>query len=208
MLHLCPNPARRHPTLPNQRVLRDPNLSLTALGLLTKLMNAPAETPTDLEALAARCGTGRDAINNAVRELSTVGLLLRATVREPGGQLTTVTLICDDPIMLLEELARLSTRGLVENTSPPADTAAAGKGRQARHARPTTPTEAQHAALTVSDTQNSRRQAAYQGTAEHSEHYHQCILQTSHVYLGRHISRSGGAHDASAEHARTKPNKQ
>jgi hypothetical protein len=183
MLHLCPNPARRHPTLPDQRVLRDASLSLTALGLLTKLMNAPADTSTDPQVLATRCSTGRDAIKDALRELSTAGLLLRATVRQPGGQLNTLTLISDDPMMLLEELARLSTRGLVNNTPPPADTTATGKGRQARHARPTEATEALHAELTAPDRQNSRQQTPCQSAAEHNEHYHQRVLRTTHIYM-------------------------
>ncbi len=172
MLHLCPNPARRYPTLPNERVIHDPGLSL-----------------------ATRCGTGREAIKNAVRELSAAGLLVRATMRQPSGQLNTVTLISDDPTMLLEELTLLSTRSLVDN-APPSDKAASGKGRQARHARPTEATE------TAPDGQNSRRRAACRGAAEHSEHYHHCVLQTTHIYIKSHMSRSSAAHRASAERAR------
>src|SRR5947209_483766 len=114
MLHLCPNPARRHPTLPDERVLHDPGLSLAAIGLLTKLMKAPAGTSTVPQALATRCGTGRDAIKNAVRELTAAGLLLRTTVRQPGRQLHTITLVCDDPTMLLTELTSLNTSGLLD----------------------------------------------------------------------------------------------
>lgn len=189
MLHLCPNPARRYPTLPHERVLHDAGLSLVAVGLLTKLMNVPTDSPTDPQALAARCGTGRDAIKNAIRELSAAGLLLRTVVRQPGGRLHTVTLICDDPMLLLTELTRLNTGGLVNGTAPTPSMADIGR-RSPRHARQPAPDGLR--------TDEDSGVAGCPTAVEHGEHYHHCVLRTTHVYIRSHAGQR-----ASTEFART-----
>jgi hypothetical protein len=199
MLHLCPNPARRYPTLPDERVLHDAALSLAAVGLLTKLMNAPANSSTDPQILAAHCGTGRDAIKRAVRELSAAGLLLRTTVRQPGGQLHTVTLICDDPMMLLTELTRLNTGGLVERIVPPTSTPGAGQQHRPRHARAAaTSGRPQHPPVTARAGGSSPEVVGHTA-GEHGEHYHHCILRTTHIYIKSHTSRGAADQHASAE---------
>lgn len=195
MLHLCPNPARRHPTLPDERVLHDASLSLAAVGLLTKLMNAPTDSSTDPQTLAARCGTGRDAVKNAIRELSAAGLLLRTVVRQPGGRLHTVTLICDDPALLLTELTRLNTGGLVNGTAPARNMADIGQRPSPRHARQAAPDRV-HA-------DEGSGVAGCPPAVEHGEHYHHCVLRTTHVYIRSHAGRDAVSQHVSADFARS-----
>jgi hypothetical protein len=191
MLHLCPNPARRHPTLPDQRVLRDPNLSLTALGLLTRLMNTPSDSSTDPVTLSVRWRTSRGAVNNAMRELTTAGLLLRTTVRLADGHLHTVTLICDDPTMLLTELARLNTSGLVEKTVPETNTVKAAQRRRARHARPAAaPGPHERASADAGGRENAESEAACPTVGERGDRYHHCVLRTTYVYMRSQAGRN------------------
>lgn len=207
MLRLCPNPARRYPNVPDERVLHDTGLSLTAVGLLAKLMNAPADTSTDPRILAARCGTSRDTIKNAIRELSTAGLLLRTIVRQPGGQLHTMTLICDDPKMLLIELIRLNTSSLVDRTAPPTSTPRTEQRHRPRHARPAAASKHPHpASAAARGGGSSRSEAACHTTGDHGEHYHHCILRTTHTYIKSRMGQGAADHHASADLARTTGN--
>ena len=199
MLHLCPNPTRRYPTLPDERALHDRGLSLAAVGLLTKLMNAPADSSADPQILATRCGTGRDAIKNAIRELSAAGLLLRTIVRQPGGQLHTVTLICDEPMMLLTELTRLNTGGLVDRIMPSGHACGVGRRRRPRHARPTAMSEpAGPGSESARIDGSSAAEVAGHTAVEHGEHYHHCVLRTTHIYIKSHMSQ-----DAADQHVNT-----
>lgn len=202
MLHLCPNPARRYPTLPDERTLHDANLSLTAVGLLTRLMNTPGEGSTDPVTLSARWGTSRDAVNNAMRELTTAGLLLRTTVRLAGGHLHTVTLVCDDPSMLLTELSRLNTGGIVDGISQPAHTLGMGQRRhRPRHARPSAAAAALRVAEEGPVSKSSGPDRTHQGAGEHGEDYHHCVLRTTHLYIKPQASRAVAGRHGSARSA-------
>lgn len=200
MLHLCPNPARRSPTLPHERILHAPNLSLTAVGLLTRLMNTPGDTSTDPVTLAARYGTSREAVENAMRDLATAGLLLRTTVRLAGEQLHTVTLICDDPIMLLTELTRLNTSGLVESIVPPTSTVRAVQRHGARHARPAAaPGQSERASVGTRVKESAEPdEAACSTVGESGDHYHHCVLRATHVYMRSHAGRDSADQHPSA----------
>jgi hypothetical protein len=202
VLHLCPNPARRHPTLPDERTLHDPALSLTAVGLLTRLMNAPADTCTDPRTLATRCGTGRDAIKSALRELGAAGLLLRATARRPDGQLHTLTLVSDDPDILLTELTRLSTHDLIGRNAPSAPTAAADRRpRRPRHARPPADTgEPHHMQEAAQQGQGTDRAPAHSEAAQHGQAYRHCLLRTTNIYIQSYMNRT-----AAGQHPRATP---
>lgn len=206
MLHLCPNPTRRYPTLPDERVLRDAGLSLAAVGLLTKLMNAPADSSTDPQILAAHCDTGQDACENAVRELSAAGLLLRTMVRHPDEQLHTVTLICDDPMLLLLELTRLNTGPLVDRLVRPTIAPGAGQRHRPRHARSAAGSgrpECTSGSARVSGS-SGPEEAGYTAE-EHGERYHHCALRTIHMYIRSHVGRSAAEQHASAELTRSTP---
>lgn len=203
MLHLCPNPARQHATLPDHQFLQDPSLSPTAVGLLTKLMNAPANTSIDPKALALRCGTSRRVVKIALRELRAAGLLLTTTVRRPSGH--AVTLICDDPDMLFAELARLNAGGWLDLTaSPVVVPIAETRAHDPRHARSATEgAHSQRNGLGGRIRENGRAEHACHGVGEHGEHYHQCVLRTTRTYITSHVDGDAAGLHASAELACT-----
>lgn len=189
MLHLCPNPARQYATLPDEQVLRDPGLSLTALGLLAKLMTAPVNASTDPKALAVRCGASRRSIKNAIRELTAAGLLLRTAVRHPSGQF--ITLVCDDAAMLRGEIARLNASGWF-NLDGQSATAPGPerRGHQPRHARPAAgATRSQHAEAGMRGSQIRGSEPTRDSTAAHGEHYRHCVLRTTHAYINSNVGR-------------------
>lgn len=183
MLHLCPNPARQYATLPDEQVLRDPGLSLTALGLLAKLMTAPVNASTDPKALAVRCGASRRSIKNAIRELTAAGLLLRTAVRHPSGQF--ITLVCDDAAMLRSEIARLNASGWFNFVGQSATAAGVEPlGHQPRHARGAAETWcSQPSQAEMCGARSRTSEHAFQPGSDHGEHYRHCILRTTHVYL-------------------------
>ena len=187
MLHLCPNPARQYATLPVPEVLHNPGLSPIAVGLLTKLMNAPANTSTDPKALALQCGTSRRVVKYALRELRAAGLLLPTAVRRPSGR--EVTLICDDPDMLCAELARLNAGGWLDLTAlPVAAPIVETRAHQPRQAWATAATaRPQRIGAGGRVEEDVRSERTRQEVGEHGERYHYCTLRTTHVYMNSHL---------------------
>jgi hypothetical protein len=198
MLHLRPNPDRQQATLPAHRLLQDSGLSLTAVGLLARLMNAPASTSPDPNALALRCGTRRRLIKNALRELRAAGLLLPVTVRRPRGQ--EVTLICDDPEVLRAEFARLNAGGWFDVIALPVpEPLAEGRVGQARHAR--TAPQATHPRRNETGSgvgENSRLEHARHCVGEHGEHYHRRFFGTTNMYISSYANRAVASAEARA----------
>lgn len=67
--------------------LRDQNLSLKAIGLLSKILSLPPNWDYTVAGLAAICKEGRDAVNAAIRELEASGYIVRERKRDDCGRL-------------------------------------------------------------------------------------------------------------------------
>jgi hypothetical protein len=69
--------------LPN-KTLRDPRLSISALGVLCRLLSRPCGWQVRPEPLAAECRIGRDQLRKILRELEETGYLTRTRRAENG----------------------------------------------------------------------------------------------------------------------------
>ena len=68
--------------------LRDTNLSLKAIGLLSKMLSLTDEWDYTTRGLAAICKEGVDAIGAALKELEVSGYLVRRQLRDSKGRIT------------------------------------------------------------------------------------------------------------------------
>ena len=65
--------------------LRDPRLSLRAIGLMSKMLSLPDDWDYTVKGLAAICIEGREAVRKALMELEAGGYLIREQGRGAGG---------------------------------------------------------------------------------------------------------------------------
>lgn len=65
--------------------LRDKNLSLRAIGLLSKMLSLPDEWDYTVSGLAAICKEGRDAVRATLMELEAAGYMVRQQVHAEDG---------------------------------------------------------------------------------------------------------------------------
>ena len=65
--------------------LRDPRLSLKAVGLMSKMLSNADGWEYSIAGLTAGCREGRDAVGSALRELEAAGYLVRHQTREGGS---------------------------------------------------------------------------------------------------------------------------
>jgi hypothetical protein len=87
----------RFAAIPNA-VLRDPNISDRARGLLCRMLShADGHGPAAANDLAAGTREGRDAVRAALKELEAAGYLVRRQVRQVNGQTVTETTVFDVP---------------------------------------------------------------------------------------------------------------
>lgn len=64
--------------------LRNPELSLRAMGLMSKMLALPDDWDYTVAGLAAICKEGRDAVRKALQELEAAGYLVRSQTRAAG----------------------------------------------------------------------------------------------------------------------------
>lgn len=64
--------------------LRNPELSLRAMGLMSKMLALPDDWDYTVAGLASICKEGRDAVRKALQELESEGYLVRSQTREAG----------------------------------------------------------------------------------------------------------------------------
>lgn len=65
--------------------LRDRNLSLRAIGLLSKMLSLPPEWDYTVTGLAAICREGRDAVRATLMELEAAGYMIRQQTHSASG---------------------------------------------------------------------------------------------------------------------------
>lgn len=66
--------------------LRDPRLSLRAIGLMSKMLSLPDDWDYTVAGLAAICSEGREAVRNVLKELEAAGYLEREQSHGSGGR--------------------------------------------------------------------------------------------------------------------------
>ena len=69
--------------------LRDPGISLRAVGLLSKMLSLPPEWDYTVAGLAAICKEGRDAIRGALQELEAAGYMRREQTHNEAGHFSS-----------------------------------------------------------------------------------------------------------------------
>lgn len=74
-------------TVMSNHHLRDKELSLKAIGLLSKMLSLPEEWDYTTRGLAAICKDGVDAIGAALKELEACGYLVRHRLRDDRGRM-------------------------------------------------------------------------------------------------------------------------
>jgi len=93
----APRPDTGYLTIRNE-VARDEELSLRALGLLTRILSRPDNWETSAERLTSECKEGRDAISTALRELREAGYMRQDRVQDrESGRWSTNTYVYDEP---------------------------------------------------------------------------------------------------------------
>lgn len=86
-------------TIISNAVLNDDRLSFRARGVLMWLLSKPADWRTRSEAIADQSPTeGRDAIRTAMRELETLGYLVRVKAQDGRGRWSTLQTIYEEPV--------------------------------------------------------------------------------------------------------------
>jgi len=80
-------------TVMSNHHLQNTNLSLKAMGLLSKILSLPDDWNINIRGMAAICKDGRDSIQAAFKELIAEGYVLRQQLRDPNGKLNGVEYI-------------------------------------------------------------------------------------------------------------------
>src|SRR4051812_24076434 len=96
MIRRAPRPSRDFLIIRNSTV-QDPNLSLKAVGLLTRILSRPDNWRIDRDSLAAECGEGTAAIRSALTELAAAGYLIRDKRQNDKGRWVTESILYDTP---------------------------------------------------------------------------------------------------------------
>ncbi|MFE2294856.1 hypothetical protein [Streptomyces sp. NPDC059452] len=101
VIHIVIPYTRRFVVVGNE-LSQDPALSTVAVGFAVRIQSLPQGTEIGIKALAACYREGEQVIAAALRELEAHGYLQRARRRQPNGQITTVTVFCNQPSALLQ----------------------------------------------------------------------------------------------------------
>lgn len=72
-------------TVMSNEHLRDPRLSLRAMGLMSRMLSDSDSYQHSVAGLAAVCKEGRDAVRKALQELEAAGYLIREQTRQGGS---------------------------------------------------------------------------------------------------------------------------
>ena len=72
-------------TVMSNEHLRDPRLSLRAMGLMSRMLSDSDSYRHSIAGLAAVCKEGRDAVRKALQELEAAGYLVREQTRQGGS---------------------------------------------------------------------------------------------------------------------------
>ncbi len=72
-------------TVMSNEHLRDPRLSLRAMGLMSRMLSDADNYQHSIAGLAAVCKEGRDAVRKALQELEAAGYLIREQTRKGGS---------------------------------------------------------------------------------------------------------------------------
>ncbi|WP_326600470.1 replication protein [Rhodococcus sp. PD04] len=88
-----------HFTITSNAVVNDERLSFRARGVLIWLLSKPADWRTRSEAIAEQSPReGREAIRTAMRELESLGYLVREKVQNERGQWSTIQTVYEEPV--------------------------------------------------------------------------------------------------------------
>ena len=116
MIVRSPRPEAHFTILANE-ILRHPQLTLRARGLLALLLSYPDNWRTSSESLARVCPDGRDAIRTALRELETAGFIVRRKYQDDAGRWQSETIVFDTP-QKSPELSTVCPLPTPENPTP------------------------------------------------------------------------------------------
>lgn len=74
-------------TVMSNHHLQNPNLSLKAMGLMSKILSLPEDWNYSVKGLAAYCKDGYESVRTALLELESEGYLIRRTIRGERGKI-------------------------------------------------------------------------------------------------------------------------
>lgn len=94
-------------TVMSNHHLQNPNLSLKAMGLMSKVLSLPDDWKYSVKGLAAYCRDGYESVRTGLSELEAEGYLVRRQIRNDMGQiLCTEYIFRESPDMEIPELER------------------------------------------------------------------------------------------------------
>lgn len=94
-------------TVMSNHHLQNPNLSLKAMGLMSKVLSLPDDWKYSVRGLAAYCRDGYESVRTALCELEAEGYLVRKQIRNERGQiLHTEYIFRESPDMEIPEVER------------------------------------------------------------------------------------------------------
>lgn len=148
----------KHYTVMSNYHLKDPRLSLEAVGLLSKMLSLPDGWDYTVSGLVRLCNCGRDAVRTTLMELEATGYLVRERQRDDKGRLRGMEYVIyeapqgvDAPdaaaspasenptlgVPTLENQPQLNTKitKYLDNTPPIVPPKGAERGRKTRGAR-------------------------------------------------------------------------
>ena len=94
-------------TVMSNHHLQNPNLSLKAMGLMSKVLSLPDDWKYSVKGLAAYCRDGYESVRTGLSELEAEGYLVRRQIRNDRGRiLCTEYIFRESPDMEIPELER------------------------------------------------------------------------------------------------------
>ena len=91
-------------TVMSNHHLQNPNLSLKAMGLMSKILSLPEDWNYSVKGLAANCKDGYESVRTALLELEAEGYLIRRTIRGERGKIAgTEYVFRENPDMEIPE---------------------------------------------------------------------------------------------------------
>lgn len=92
-------------TVMSNHHLQNPNLSLKAMGLMSKILSLPEDWQYSVKGLAAYCKDGYESVRTALLELEAEGYLIRRTIRGERGKIAgTEYIFRETPDMEVPEI--------------------------------------------------------------------------------------------------------
>ncbi len=89
MIRRAARPTRDFLIIRNSTV-QDPDLSLKALGLLTRILSRPDDWRIDRDSLASECKEGVATVRTALQELTAAGYLVHTKRQDEKGRWVTL----------------------------------------------------------------------------------------------------------------------